>query len=251
MDPEARRECQDRLDMTVKTLLKIQKDLVDADKADPDAKVVLVVGACLGVEATADNFKQSFVSARIPGLDPAGIELAVEKNYMLDGSGKVLSGVVNEWYIRFGSEKEARNVLGLQRFVLSGGGNVGRIVTFAKPVRSSAIRATFRNIGTLVERIRGIEKELLDMGAVYGSGGYKPDPNKYIDKVWFTQSMTHVKRTRDAGQSLDHQAYAPLKYRKFVDTAVFMARAKKLYDEECDCLITLREFQINGVEFDF
>jgi hypothetical protein len=43
MDPEARRECQDRLDQTVKTLLKIQKDLVKADKADPDAKVLLVV----------------------------------------------------------------------------------------------------------------------------------------------------------------------------------------------------------------
>jgi hypothetical protein len=188
-------------------------------------------------------------------VSPESILLALncfkEKNYMLDESGKVLSGVVNEWYIRFGSEKEARNVLGLQRFVLSGGGNVGRIVTFAKPVRSSAIRATFRNIGTLVERIRGIEKELLDMGAVYDCGKYTPDPNKYIDKSCFSAFISGLKRTREAGQIVDRHAYGPLKHRKPVDTAVFMARAKKLYDEECDCLITLREFQINGVEFDF
>jgi len=251
MDPEARRECQDRLDQTVKTLLKIQKDLVKA--ADPDAKVLLVVGMHSSWEVTAGDFVSSFAKARgssISGLNLASIEPFKEKNYMLDESGKVLSCAVDEWYIRFGSEKEARNVLGLQRFVLSASGE-GRSVNFTKPVRPFADRATFRKIGVLVKRIREIEKELLNMGAVYDCGKYIPDPNKYIDKACFTEIFTRTKRTREAGISLNHHAYAPLKHRKLVDTAVFMARTKKLYDEECDCLITLREFQINGVEFDF
>lgn len=250
MDPEARRECQDRLDQTVKTLLKIQKDLVKADKVDPDAKVLLVVQTRPGWEVTACDFVHSFARARISGINPAGIELFKEKNYMLDESGKVLSGAVDEWYIRFGSEKEARNALGLQRFEICLSGS-GYIVNFGKPVQTFAVRATFRKIGALVERIREIEKELLKMGAVYDCGKYTPDRNKYINKADFTQIMTHVKRIRDAGLSLHHQAYAPLKHRKLVDTAVFMARTKKLYNEECDCLITLREFQFNGVEFDF
>jgi len=265
MDPEARRECQDRLDQTVKTLLKIKKDLAEAaDNADPDARVVRVLRMETRWEATTRDFVRSFDlcdhSRQASFIKPDAIQLFTEKNYRLDQSGKMLPGAVDEWYLKFGSEKEARRALSLQDFYLQTfdlrtnepRARRGNLVQFAKPVQSSAVRATFRKIGALVERIREIEKELLNMGAVYEYGVYKPDPNKYLDKAWLTENIKNTKRTREAGKSLDHHAYAPLKHRKLVDTAVFMARAKKLYDEECDCLITLREFQINGgVEFDF
>ena len=64
-------------------------------------------------------------------------------------------------------------------------------------------------------------------------------------------SLAGMKRAREAGQSLDRNAHGPLKHRKPLDTAKFQAQVKKLHDEECDCLIALREFQVNGVEFDF
>ena len=60
-----------------------------------------------------------------------------------------------------------------------------------------------------------------------------------------------MKRAREHGQSIDRHVYGALKGRKPVDMAKLQAKIKKLYDEECDCLITLREFQVNGVEFDF
>jgi hypothetical protein len=269
MDPEAKRECQERLNKTVETLLKIQKDLMEADKADPDARVVRVLRMETHWKATTGDFVRSFEDTRISGsipdakqasfIKPDAIQLFMEKNYRLDQSGKVLPGAVDQWYLKFGSEKEARHALSLQSFCLQTfdlqtnqpRNKCGNLVQFAKPVQTFAVRATFRKIGPLIERITEIQNELQGMGAVYDCGEYKPDPNKYIDKAWFTACISGLKRTREAGMSLDHNAYGPLKHRKPIDTAAFMARVKKLYNEECDCLIALREFQLNGVEFDF
>jgi hypothetical protein len=109
----------------------------------------------------------------------------------------------------------------------------------------------FRKIGKLVERVRAIQEELKSMGAVWDGDGYKPDPNKFLDKSWFATSLAGMKRAREAGQSIDRHAYGALKHRKPLDVVTFQAQSKKLYDEECDCLIALREFQVNGLEFDF
>jgi hypothetical protein len=168
---------------------------------------------------------------------------------MMDGTGKVL-GAVQEWYIVFGRKDDACYALGLSNFNLCFDGS-GRNVKFIKPAQNSATRATFRKIGPLVERVRAIGEELKAMGAVWDGDGYKPEPNKYLDKSWFVTSLAGMKRAREARQSLDRNAYGALKHRKPLDTAKFQAQTKKLYDEECDCLITLREFQVNGVEFDF
>ena len=168
---------------------------------------------------------------------------------MLDGSGKVLPGTEDEFYITFRREEDASYVLGLQSLMLRYA-NAGHPVGFTQPAKSSETRATFRKIGALVERVRAIEGELKAMGAVWEGDGYKPGP-KYLDKSWFVTSIAGMKRAREAGQSLDRHAYGPLKHRKPVDMAKLQAQIKKLYDEECDCLIALREFQVNGVEFDF
>ena len=108
----------------------------------------------------------------------------------------------------------------------------------------------FRKIGKLVERVRVIQGELKSMGAVWEGDGYKPGP-KYVDKSWFVTSIAGMKRAREAGLSIDRHVYGALKGRKPVDMAKLEARIKTLYDEECDALIALREFQLSGVEFDF
>ena len=254
LSPEAKRECQKKLDQTVKTLLKIQKDLVEADKPDPDARVVQVLGLNAQFGAKASDFEHSFSSAKghpkmNPGFISDGLLLTMERNYMLDGSGKVLPGTEDEFYITFRREEDASYVLGLQSLTLRYA-NVGRTVGFTQPAKNLETRATFRKIGALVKRVRAIEGELKAMGAVWEGDGYKPGP-KYVDKSWFVTSIAGMKRAREAGLSIDRHVYGALKGRKPVDMAKLEARIKTLYDEECDALIALREFQLSGVEFDF
>lgn len=261
LTPEARKEVRKRLDQTVESLLKMQRDLKHIDGGGVDARTVQVVGLPSGWGVKASDFEDSF--AKIHGnvrrherdqvVIPAKLKLNMERNYILDVTGKVL-GAVEECYLTFRNEEDACYALGLGDFTLSfreGNFTRGLSVKFAKPAQSSAKRAMFRKIGKLVERVQAIREELKSMGAVWEGGGYKPDPNKYLDKSWFMTSLVGMKRAREAGQSLDHHAYGGLKHRKPLDVATFQAQVKKLYDEECDCLITLREFQVNGVEFDF
>jgi hypothetical protein len=103
----------------------------------------------------------------------------------------------------------------------------------------------------LICRVKEIESELTKMGAVYDCGEYKPDPNKFVDKSCFTEYLAGAKRSRETGQSLDRNVFGMLKCGRPIDTAVFKAVVKKLYDEECDCYIALRQFQLDGVKFDF
>ena len=256
LSPEARKECQARLDETVDCLLKIQRNLKQGGW-NVDARTVRVLGLYAGWGVKASDFGVSFSKAagnlrkneRDQAFIPDGLALTMEHNYIMDGTGKVL-GAAEDWYITFGREEDACYALGLGNFMLYWAGT-GREVKFAKPAQSSATRATFRKIGPLVERVRAIEMELKLIGAVWDGGEYKPDDKKYMDKSWFVTSIAGMKRARESGQSLDRHAYGPLKHRKPVDMAKLQTQIKKLYDEECDCLITLREFQVNGVEFDF
>ena len=252
LSPEAQKDVRERLEQTVATLLKLQRDLKQVDCGDGvDARTVQVVGLHPGWKVTASDFGKSFSvqNGRKTAFVPDGLALTTENNYMMDGTGKVL-GAVQEWYIVFGRKEDACHALVLCDFNVSFAGT-GRNVKFIKPAQSSATRATFRKIGPLVERVRAIDEELKTMGAVRDGDGYKPDPNKFIDKSWYVTSLAGMKRAREAGQSLDRNAHGPLKHRKPLDTAKFQAQVKKLHDEECDCLIALREFQVNGVEFDF
>lgn len=264
MSPEARRECQDRLDRTVRTLVKIQKDLRQADMGEVDGSLVvkvLGINSCYDVKAS--HFGYSFSQAALEAKSrvrstrereefiafiPDGLVLTKERNYTVK-DGLVIPGAMDEWYVTFSREEDARYAIGLKVLALQCEGG-SSLVKFVKPDQDAGTRATFRKIGPLVERVRAIEGELKLIGAVWDGGEYKPD-NKYMDKSWFVTSIAGMKRARESGQSLDRHAYGPLKHRKPVDMAKLQAQIKKLYDEECDCLITLREFQVNGVEFDF
>ena len=257
LTPEARKAVRKRLDQTVESLLKMQKDLKQADCGSVDARTVMVTGLHPVWKVESGDFVQSFCNLartkgsheKQPSVGALSVNLKIEHNYMMDGTGKVL-GAVPEYYLIFGREEDACYALGLQEFRLYFHGT-SRDVNFIPPTKSTATRAAFRKIGGLVERVRAIGEELKNMGAVWDGDGYKPDPNKFIDKSWYVTSLAGMKRAREAGQSLDRNAHGPLKHRKPLDTAKFQAQVKKLYDEECDCLIALREFQLNGMEFDF
>ena len=58
------------------------------------------------------------------------------------------------------------------------------------------------------------------------------------------------KRTRAAGESLDHHALGAL-LRQPVAAEGVTARFKALYDEKCDILIELRGHQLDGLAFVF
>lgn len=255
MSPEARKACQARVDETLAALMKIRKDLKQADVHEGgDARTVQVLGLRSDWGVKASDFQISFEKAaqreRMRAFIPDVVSLTLEHNYVMDKGCKVLPGVMENWYITFGREKDACYALALKDFMLCYRGD-GRPVKFAKPTQSSATRATFRKIGRLVERVRAIREQLETMGAVWDGDKYKPDDRKYMDKSWFAAEFAGMKRAREAGQSIDRNVYGALKYRKPVDTDEFLAQCRNLYDEECDCLISLREFQVNGVEFDF
>ena len=265
MSPEARRECQDRLDRTVRTLVKIQKDLRQADMGGVHGSLVvkvLGINSCYDVKAS--HFGYSFSQAALEAKSrvrsarereefiafiPDGLVLTKEHNYTVK-DGLVIPGVMDEWFITFSREEDARYAIRMKVLSLQCEGRSSS-VKFVKPEQDAGTRATFRKIGPLVERVKAIENELQVIGVSRESGMPKPDDRKYLDKSWFATSIAGMKRAREAGQSLDHHAYYPLKHRKPVDMAKLQAQIKKLYDEECDYLITLREFQVNGVEFDF
>ena len=267
MSPEARRECQDRLDRTVRTLVKIQKDLRQADMGEVDGSLVvkvLGIHTSSGYDVKASHFGYSFSQAALEAKSrvrsarereefiafiPDGLVLTKEHNYTVK-DGLVIPGAMDEWYITFSREEDARYAIGMKELSLQCEGRSSS-VKFVKPEQDAGTRATFRKIAPLVERVRAIEMELKLLGAVWEGDGYKPDDKKYMDKSWFVTSIAGMKRAREYGQSIDRHAYAALKGRKPVDMAKLQAQIKKLYNEECDCLITLREFQVNGVEFDF
>jgi hypothetical protein len=257
MSPEGRRECREHLDKTVETLLKIQKELLDADKAgsDPDARVVQVLGLNGRVVLSSD-FRYSFEAASGKlRWSPSRFNLDTEYNYEMDKDLKLKPGEKQRFLV-FSNVKDARHALGLKEFTLiikDGTGSTGIPVQFVKPAQNSATRETLRKIGGLVDRIKEIDDELKSIGAVreYGDGVPTVSSTTHLDKKWFAMNMPEWERKRAAGLSLDRNAYVPLKWRKPVDSAKLQAKMKALYDEECDALMQLRKFQLDGIEFDF
>jgi hypothetical protein len=139
--------------------------------------------------------------------------------------------------------------------IVHGNGNLtGVAVKFGKPIRDLVTRETYREIGMLVDRIKEIGKELQTIGAVRENGFGPPKlSDKYAERSYYIQNDTLAawKRTRAAGYSLEYHPYMLLKHKRPIDTAKINSRIKALYNEECDALIQLREFQINGIEFEF
>jgi hypothetical protein len=257
--PKDQRECLARLETTMKSLEKIRAGLVEAQKrkAEPDVNVVQVNGLQTREYVTGLDFERSF-QAIYTKLPPPGLSLTMENNYKIDAKKRLFQ--VKECFLRFQSEEYATYVLGLQKCNLNGTqGNFKSYfeVTFAQPTQDFATRETLRRIGTLVDRLKEIERELLSIGAVregsvYDGALWKPS-DKLIDKSFFSRNegLPTFKRFRASDLRLDVHAHTLLLSKKPVDMPRLLERIRVLSNEECDALIQLREFQLHGWDFDF
>ena len=252
--PNDQRECLTRLETTMKSLEKIRAGLVEAQKrkAEPDVNVVQVNGLQTREYVTGLDFERSF-QAIYTKLPPLGLSLTMENNYKIDAKKRLFQ--VKECFLKFQSGDYASYALGLQTCKISA--TNGRIidgfhVTFTQPTQDFATRETLRKIGTLVDRLKEIEREMQSIGAVREGASWKPS-DKLIDKSFFSRNegLPAFKRARAAGLPLDYQAHALLLSGKPVDMPRLMDRIHSLSNEECDALIQLREFQLNGWDFDF
>ena len=252
--PKDQRECLTRLETTMKSLENIRAGLVNAQKrnVDPDVNVVQVNGLQTRDYVTGLDFQQAFqeIYTKLP---PPGLSLTMENNYKIDAKKQLCQ--VKECFLKFQSEEYATYVLGLQTCKISA--TNGRIVdgfhvTFTQPTQEFATRETLRKIGTLVDRLKEIEREMLSIGAVREGASWKPS-DKLIDKSFFSRNegLPAFKRARAAGLTLDYQAHAHLLFKRPVDMPRLMERIHALSNEECNALIQLRDFQLNGWDFEF
>jgi hypothetical protein len=252
--PKDQRECLARLATTMKSLEKIRVGLVEAQKkkAEPDVNVVQVNGVQTRDYVTGLNFEQAF-QAIYSKLPPPGLSFTMENNYKIDAKKQLFQ--VKECFLKFQSGDYATYALGLQTCKISAtNGHIvdGFQATFTQPTQDFATRETLRKIGTLVDRLKEIESEMLSIGAVREGASWKPS-DKLIDKSFFSRNegLPAFKRARAAGLPLDYQAHAHLLFKRPVDMPRLMERIHALSNEECDALIQLREFQLNGWDFEF
>ena len=154
LSPDSRQESKEYIEKTIKTLRKVQKEL---EEADPDSKIVQVVGL-KSKNATVEDFKESFNVAAKPTFGGSGPfpksmpdikSFKKEINYRLD-ENHILQPAASEWFLEFHKASDAKHALTLPHFNLQVkelNGIAGFRVQFGKPSQSFATRATFRQIG--------------------------------------------------------------------------------------------------------
>lgn len=244
LSPVEQQECLTSLETTMKTLTAMREGLTTPTKqAHHDDTVQL-----LGVPNEPLDQVQALLTKVLPCV--SGFTVLREDNYQLDADLRPVPVV--EHFICFRKNNDARNALGLQ--VLQGTpgtANTTVAVNVVKPTQTPTVRAKYRRIGTLVDRLREIRQELEAIGAVR-DGGRPRLSSSFIEKTWLAapNNLPRWKRLRSQGESLDHNAYGALLC-KPVARGPIEARIKALYDEECDALIELRDFQLEGIDFNF
>lgn len=222
---------------------------------DPDARMLQVKGIDLTcappLHVVVQSFTQHITAMRLCSrqeIESVQIEnVIMEENYFPDSNKRLQRR--SECFIIFKTIRSAEYALGLEKiYLLLPMQHCQMILT--RPKQTSVVRTTYRKIGALIQRIGDIGKEITALGAVREYSRPKL-PSSFLDKSVFTEEIPKWKRARAAGQALDHHAYTPLRYCKMVDKKALQTRLDKLYNEECDALIQLREFQMDGVEFEF
>jgi hypothetical protein len=255
MHPDGKRKCLDHLGHTIKTLKKIENDLLKASNDEiSSAKMVQVLWTgARDVTFTKELFVSAFAHVwrkESPKID----SVEMQDNYELDTQKQLTP--IRMCFIRFSTEEDAYSALGYERLQVnkvrsSNDGLHCMNIKFISPVTPQPMHATLRRVGGLIKRLNDIDLELKQIGATR-EGGCVPTLSKaFVDKAWFVSALEKAKKARAPGISLDHHSYAPLMLMKPVDTALLNAKIKKLYDEECDIVIELREHQLKGLDFNF
>ena len=253
LSPDQQRDCLKRLEDTMNALQKIRGGLVEAERRTASSSHVLQVTGLHSERQilTAAMLENSFRFGSQYG--PVGLSLVYETNYHPDIAGKLQK--TDDVFVQFKNDRDMEYVLGKEYLNLKGYPDQYDTtrVTFFSPSRTSATRKTFREIGMLVERLEVIEEEYKEMGATREGGSAKPVfPSHWVNKQWLQRDdyMPKWKRAQSGGKR-DYNGYPILKSIKIKDMDKLRGRVDALFDEEYDILLKLREFQLNGFEFDF
>jgi hypothetical protein len=254
LSPRSQEACKTRLQQALALMHKLQADL---DGGGGGGVEVQVTGLqCVLEHIVLGDIKYSFERTK---WSPERFTLDVELNrdtVVLKRNLKHkerIQAPEKQVFLTFSRSSDADHVLQMDNLPLSyPGTRCGPSIAFIKPIHDSATRAAWREIATLSERIKAIEYELLAMGAVREFGSMpKPDPKKYIDKSWFVTNLPEAKRLRASGASLDRNHYGVLKSLAPIDAVAVQARMTALYNEECDALLVLRQYQLSDKGYDF
>lgn len=253
MPADGKRKCIDDLESTIQSLQKIKRDLKEAEDSSPDKNLVQVLwnypGECTFAKL---DFEQAFLiaSSRRSAIPvPRITSVVMHDNFSLDGDKKLQP--TRMCFIKFLTEDDACLALELKEMrVRSKPSSCSLNVQFIQPAQSLATHKTFRIIGKSLARLEEINKELKKIGSIRQGGMPALGPG-FQDKAWYLTKLQECKRLRAAGVSLGLHDHAPLAAMKPVDSAALKQEIKRLYDEECDILILLREYQLNGLDFDF
>ena len=182
----------------------------------------------------------------------SGFKVLHEKNYKFQ-DGKWTE--VDECFLRTRGVKEARFLLDLGRFDLSvreSFGTSGFSVRFVPATQDDETRQKFRTVGALVERLAVVKKELSTIELANQVFDGRPMlAQKYVDKSVYKNSLEDWKRKRSAGLPLNRMDSHMLMSWVPVALEELTARLNKLWDEQWDIMIELREFQANGLDFTF
>ena len=256
MPPEGKRKCMDDLENALHVLQKIKKNLKEADDHSPDKKIVQVVwNGQQTLVPTKGDFERYFEEynsgCKKQAFDnaPRIKSVVMQDNFKLDDK-KYLKPTLM-CFIQFSNEEDCCIVLGLGGLNLRiNNRGFGINVQFIQPTESQATHKTLRIIGNSIARLEEIDKELKKIGVVRDQGGMPKPKAELCDKSRYLTIINEAKATRAAGKSLDH-FHGVLASVKPFDLEAFQAVVKPLYDEECDILIQLREYQLGGLDFNF
>jgi hypothetical protein len=193
------------------------------------------------------------------------VDVTRETCFVLDANKRLKP--MHMSFAKFPTAAKADTVFALGKvgvsYLDSTGAVITKLVHFARPSEPPGKRETFRSIGKLVQRLDAIDKELKGLGAVRVSGDGAPRLGKralpkesYADSLQcpeesYADKLKRYKATLAEGGTLSASDYAVLTQKPTVSAEDTQRRIAALFNEECEVLIKLRTFQLEGHDFEF
>jgi hypothetical protein len=252
ISPEEKKKCMDALKETIDSLKKVQTNL---DEGTVDGRLLKVVmmydsgGQTMLRNLSREHVCNSLFQNRILVVPPEDIKVIHEDCYQINPNKQVVQWP--ECFVKFKTNEQACTVSGAEHVTLI----IGRChlnVRFVWPT-GDVMREKLQTIGESIKRIQQIEKEFSELGASRQppSGNVCPVlPENFIDKAVYTDALKEIKRKRAEGKDHDHHTVAMI-FMKPTDAVSRNAKIKALFNEEMDLVLKLKEFQLEGIDFEF
>lgn len=241
--------CVDELDETIESLKTIKKNLLPNKNA-----VVQISNTGVLYNLSAAYFQVALDNAfKTAPVMPRVVSFFIEDNFKIMNGGTPNQSFeyVKEAFLELETDEQAAMILGMRTLNVTANFGQGFLTFQFFPVSQPAdIRQKFRTIANGITRLKEIKTEYDRIGIKQGASGPPELSDIYLDKSAYSSLIEEIKKRRICG-SYSYHDRAILLSKKPVDTAPLNARIAKLYDEEVATLIQLRQFQIEGIEFDF